>query len=35
MGIIEDLREYERRLDDSGCREGADIARRAIKALES
>ena len=35
MGTIENLREYERKLEESGCHEGAEIARRAIRALES
>ena len=35
MGTLENLREYERKLEESGCREGAEIARRAIRALES
>ena len=34
MGTIENLREYEKKLEESGCHEGAEIARRAIKALE-
>lgn len=35
MGIVEDFREYERRLEDVGCREGVEIARNVIRALES
>lgn len=34
MGNIERIREIEKSLEASGCREGAELARKAIRAIK-